>query len=484
MSNTQAIHVSRVVIPLEVLGCLSAAQARRLKVLPVAMNEDSVSLVMLNGEDDYAIAQVEAQTHRAVRVLEAADPDELETAIRRYYPVGTVTQNDTPLGLFEQLVNRALQLRCSDIHLDPEQYRGCVRLRIDGLMRVDRELDPVRIHELVQAVKVAANLDIAEKRMPQDGQITLQTEEEEVSMRVATVPTIYGEKVTLRILATAAVAAELAELESLGMRARHDRMMHAALDNSHGMLLLSGPTGSGKTTTLYAGLRYLRQPGTRHILSIEDPVEIPLSGINQVHIDSDRVSFNGALRSALRHDPDVIMIGEIRDAETADIAVKAAMTGHLVLSTLHTNDAVGVISRLLNLGVSRDQLAATLRLAVAQRLVRCPCVHCMEKKPAEARFGLLFGDQLKREGRYAVAKGCELCAQVGYAGRMGLYEMIAVNRQVREMIMESQSDDYMARELFAAADQCTLLQDGLQKAAEGLTTLEEVQRVTYSGGDD
>lgn len=481
---TTRINLSKIVIPLEVLQVLSPAQARRFKILPVALDEDSLSVVMVNAEDDYALTQLEALTHRAIKVLQASRPDTVETAIRRYYPEGISSAEESPLGLFEQLVNRALQLHCSDIHLDPESNEGCVRLRIDGMIRIDRTLTSDRMHELVQAVKVAANLDIAEKRMPQDGQITMNTENEEVSMRVATVPTIHGEKVTLRILATAAVATELAELDALGMNETHFKMIHAALAHSNGLLLLSGPTGSGKTTTLYAGLRHLRQPGFRHILSIEDPVEIPLEGINQVHIDSDRVSFNGALRSALRHDPDVIMIGEIRDAETADIAVKASMTGHLVLSTVHTNDAVGVISRLRNLGVSRDQLTATLRLAVAQRLVRAPCEHCVKHVYATAQQKALWGDLLNQDITYPEPVGCPFCAGTGYAGRLGLYEMVAMNQSLRTMINEKWSDDAIAGEVFSHPRRYTLMQDGLAKAAAGKTTLDEVMRVTYAGGGE
>ncbi len=479
------IDTSKIVIALDVLGCISSAMARRLGVLPVALDEDTVSLVMTDPEDDVAISQVEAHTHRVVRVLRPMNPAAFEATIRRYYPDGAAQQGraGSALELFEQLVNRALQFRSSDIHIDPSAGGGCVRMRVDGMMRVDREMPAEQTHELTQAIKVAANLDIAEKRVPQDGQISLPVGDDDISMRVATVPTVNGEKITLRILATAAVAEDLDKLESLGMSDAHEQMMESALDCANGMILLSGPTGSGKTTTLYAALRRLREPGTRHIISIEDPVEIPLGGINQVHVDSERVSFNGALRSALRHDPDVIMIGEIRDEETADIAVKAAMTGHIVLSTLHTNDSVGIISRLLNLNVAREELAATVRLAVAQRLVRCPCPHCVKPAPPEERFRDLFGEALDATRTYPVAKGCSLCGGTGYAGRMGLYEMLPMDKSVRKLVAAKATNDEIVQAVFSSPGQSLLLQDGLCRSAEGKTTLSEVVRVAYMGGD-
>ena len=336
--------------------------------------------------------------------------------------------------------------------------------------------------DLISAIKVAARLDIAEKRVPQDGQLGMESLGESVSMRVATVPTAYGEKATLRILASAALAEDLERLDSLGMRGNHYETFLSALDHAYGVILLSGPTGSGKTTTLYAALRHLREPGTKHILSIEDPVEIPIRGINQIPVNSDRVSFATALRSALRHDPDVIMIGEIRDPETADIAVKSALTGHLVLSTLHANTSVSVIARLANLGVPADLVASTLRLVVAQRLVRRPCMHCVEQASVTEQLAAEFGwtDQ-----GLTVPKpvGCPLCAQTGYAGRLGLYELVPVDRAVRGMILEHAAEDTMAKHLFGEKGYLTLLGDGREKILSGKTTPDEVRRVTFLGED-
>jgi type IV pilus assembly protein PilB len=416
-----------------------------------------------------------------IQVLRAKDPDVVPSIIRRYYPQLSAGVAGTPLGLFEEIVQRAILCRSSDIHLDPEHDEGFVRLRVDGMLRVDRQIPLERMTELVSAIKVASGLDIAEHRVPLDGQVTLESGDEEISMRVATVPTIRGEKMTLRILPTESLVAELADLDALGMSDVHHQMLLSALDQAHGVILLSGPTGSGKTTTLYAALRHLKRPGTSHILSIEDPVEIPLDGINQVHVDAERVSFNGALRSALRHDPDIIMIGEIRDAETADIAVKSSLTGHLVLSTLHANNAAGVVTRLLNLGVAPELVTSALRLVIAQRLVRQPCPHCMRWTAAGEDdcewFGWTATDQL----RVPKAVGCPLCNGVGYAGRTGLYEMVPMTREIRELIRDNAGEDRIASHIFDGARLTTLREDGAKKVLEGRTTIEEVRRVTFLG---
>ena len=377
MTDT-VIDLGRVAASNEALEKVPARLALKLGILPVALDGDRLTVVQANPDDDMALVQLQGQIGLELMVARAKDPGGVAIALKRYYPEKQAQGAGTPLALLEQMVNRALQIHCSDIHFDPEGENAVVRMRVDGIMRRERVLSLPEHADLVSAIKVSARLDISEKRIPQDGQLTLESLGEEISMRVATIPTVNGEKVTLRILATATVAAELARIEALGMCDRHRQYFLSALSQSYGAVVLSGPTGSGKTTTLYAALRHLREPGTSHIISIEDPVEIPLEGINQVHVDSERVSFAKALRSVMRHDPDIIMIGEIRDGETADIAVKSALTGHLVLATLHANSSVSVVTRLLNLGVPRELVASTLRLVIAQRLVRRPCAHCME----------------------------------------------------------------------------------------------------------
>ncbi len=475
------VDLRRVVASQEAIRTISGQQARRLGVLPIAIDREQLQVVLADEDGALQVPQLEAQIGMPIQVLRAKDPGAVAAAIRRYYPQLDSATVGTPLGLFEEIVQRAILFRSSDIHLDPESDGGCVRLRIDGMLRVDRRMPLESMGELISAIKVAAGLDIAERRVPQDGQVTLRSAGDEISMRVATVPTIRGEKMTLRILATESLAAELADLDALGMNDAHHRMLLSALNQAHGVILLSGPTGSGKTTTLYACLRHLRRPGTQHILTIEDPVEIPMEGINQVHVDSERVSFNRALRSALRHDPDIIMIGEIRDAETADIAVKSALTGHLVLSTLHANNSTGVITRLLNLGVAPELVTTALRLVIAQRLVRRPCPHCVRWGPPSETDREWLGWDPQEEIRVPQAVGCHLCNHTGYAGRTGLYEMVPMSRAVREMVREGAGEDRIASHVFGDLRLATLREDGAAKVRAGITTIEEVRRVTFLG---
>ncbi|MDR2438038.1 MAG: GspE/PulE family protein [Planctomycetaceae bacterium] len=477
-SEKKVIDLSRVVSSRDALRILPPAMARRLGVLPIMIADEKLYVVMADDEDYLILSQLENLVGLPVIVLRAKTPESVSIFIRKYYPEQVSELDGTPLGLLEEIVFRAMLSRSSDIHFDSERDNGFVRLRIDGMMRVDQKLPLANMNELISAVKVSSGLNIAEHRVPQDGQLTLWIGNDEVSMRVATVPTLYGEKMTLRILATESTLAELAELDMLGMNEQHLQMFLDTLESAHGVILLSGPTGSGKTTTLYAALRHLKKPETLHILSIEDPVEIPLDGINQIRIDSERVDFNRALRSTLRHDPDVIMIGEIRDAETADIAIKSSLTGHLVLSTLHANDSVGVIARLLNLGVAPELVNSALRLVIAQRLVRSPCPHCVQMESPSTVDREFFG---WNDGEMLVPKtvGCPLCNQTGYAGRLGLYEMVSVDRTVREMIRNKESEDALSHYLFHDQNQLTLKADGAEKIRKGLTTPEEVRRVVY-----
>ncbi|MDR0608651.1 MAG: GspE/PulE family protein [Planctomycetaceae bacterium] len=476
--ETKVIDLSRIVAGREALRILPAALARRLGVLPIMIANEKLYVVMEDDEDYLILSQLENIVGLPVIAFRAKESGSVSEFIRKYYPEQVSELDGTPLGLLEEIVFRAMLSRSSDIHFDSERDNGYVRLRIDGMMHIDQKLPLANMRELVSAVKVASGLNIAERRVPQDGQLTLWIGGNEVSLRIATVPTLYGEKMTLRILTTERTLAELAELDMLGMNEQHLQMFLDTLESAHGVLLLSGPTGSGKTTTLYAALRHLKKSGTLHILTIEDPVEIPLDGINQIRIDSERVDFNRALRSTLRHDPDVIMIGEIRDAETADIAIKSSLTGHLVLSTLHANDSVGVIARLLNLGVATELVNSALRLVIAQRLVRSPCPHCVQMENPSTIDCEFFGWN-NEETLVPKAVGCPLCNQTGYVGRIGLYEMVPIDRTVREMIRNKESEDALSYYLFHDQNLLTLKADGDEKIRKGLTTPEEVRRVVY-----
>ncbi len=481
MSGKRSIDLSKVVVSEAALAKVPARLAKRYGLLPVGLDDGTLSVVLADPDNPLGAMELESRLGLRIETFAASRPESVARAIDRYYAGADGDEASTALAALERLVNRAIQIHCSDIHLDPEEGVGIARMRVDGMMRVVSEYPPEFMADLVSAVKVAARMDIAERRAPQDGQIVMESLGESIAMRVAVVPTMHGEKVTLRILATAAVAAELDRLDALGMSERHYSMMHTALEQPYGVILLSGPTGSGKTTTLYAALRYLREPGTKHILTIENPVEIPLEGVNQIQIDGDRITFAKALRSVLRHDPDIIMVGEIRDPETADIAVKSALTGHLVLATLHANTSVSVITRLLNLGVSRELTASTLRLVVAQRLVRRPCPHCAVQEPATEAICAEFGWDPAAPPSVSRACGCALCGQLGYAGRFGLYEMVPVDRDLRDLIVTGAAEDRMADFAFGQRKLATLAQDGAEKVKAGMTTPEEVRRVTFIG---
>lgn len=480
MSAIASVDLGKVSATDAALDKVPASLARRLGVLPLAIEEDRLLVVLADPDDPTAVLRLEGHTGLQVEVLPAAKPEGVAEAIKRYYPITVETEAESPLGFLRRMISRAVQIHCSDIHLDPEEERGVLRMRVDGMMREVRRVSKDVHADLINAVKVAADLDISEKRLPQDGQMDAADGDLPVRMRVAIAPTLHGEKATLRLLATLATSADLEHLDKLGMSETHHRQFLSALDQSHGVVLLSGPTGSGKTTTLYAALRHLRAPGSKHLVSIENPVEVPVEGVNQLQVDEQRFTFARALRSVLRHDPDVIMIGEIRDGETADIAVKSSLTGHLVLATLHANSSVAVITRLLNLGIAPELAASTLRVVLAQRLVRQPCAHCARFEPAGPllRSELGLGDG---EIHVPVPAGCPLCGGSGYSGRLGLYEMIPVDRGLRELILRNAGEDLMADHAFQTRGYRTLLQDGAAKIAMGLTTPEEVRRVTCLG---
>ena len=476
----KSIDLNKIVISDNILSLIPKTVAKRLNVLPVYM-KGSTLVVALDNEDYHIVDQVEMITSLPIETIVIDDPDSLMKAINRYYPELKSGNNAPATNLFETIINKALQLRVSDIHLNPLEKNGEIKFRIDGLLRKMNSVNSSVFSELITILKVMAHLDIAERRTPHDGNINTTVSGEDISMRISTMPTIYGEKITLRILAKEQNGV-LSELSDLGMNKQHMTQFKDALNSPHGIILLSGPTGSGKTTTLYAALRYLRQNENRHLVSIEDPVEVPVSGVTQIPVDSDkdRLSFAKALRGVLRHDPDVIMVGEIRDPETANIAVKAALTGHLVIATLHANTSVGIISRMTDLGVSPYLLASTLRLAIAQRLVRQPCTHCMTLEPPTDQQIKALNIIEDTAQTFPIAKGCPLCGGSGSSGRIGLYELISPDSTIRKMIRSEKDEEDIANYIFNTAKVPNLLDDGLTKAKEAKLTIKELIRTTIS----
>ena len=382
------------------------------------------------------------------------------------------------IRLVNSLMSQAVKDRASDIHVEPFEREMLVRFRVDGVL-TEIIRPPRRFKDAITTrVKIMAGLNIAEKRLPQDGRIRLKVAGKDIDIRVSTVPTTYGERIVMRLLDRSNV---MKELSSLGLDTRTLTGMLSLINQPHGIMLVTGPTGSGKTTTLYGCLAQINKPGL-NILTIEDPVEYQLRGVGQVQVNTKiDLTFASGLRSFLRQDPDVIMVGEIRDRETAEIAIQASMTGHLVLSTVHTNDSVGAVTRLVDMGVEPFKVASTLSGSLAQRLVRVICENCKESyQPSDEELALVG---LTREQAPLVYRGtgCTACQQTGYAGRLGIYELLIIDDELQRLILKNVD----AGSLKAAAREkglVTLRENGASKVLEGVTTIAEVTRVTADEG--
>ena len=382
-------------------------------------------------------------------------------------------RDDSPvIRLINALLLQAIKEGASDIHVEVLERRLVVRFRIDGVLREVIEPKRALAPLLVSRIKVMARLDIAEKRVPQDGRVTLRLGGHSVDVRVSTIPTQHGERVVMRILDRGSVDLDLT---ALGMNSRDSELIERLLQRPNGMILVSGPTGSGKTTTLYAALTRLNDRH-RNIMTVEDPIEYELDGIAQTQVNPRTdMTFARGLRAILRQDPDVVMVGEIRDRETAEVAVRASMTGHLVLSTLHTNSAIGSITRLIDIGVERYLLAPMVVGLMAQRLVRRLCLDCRVRTEAGEGEVALLGGKIDLGESIWRPEGCERCHGDGYRGRLGVYEVIAVDRELEAMIHDGASEAQM--QAYAHRRNPSLLDDGVVKLREGLTSAIEVARV-------
>lgn len=383
-------------------------------------------------------------------------------------------QDDAPIiRLLNALLSEAIKEGASDVHIETFEDKVTIRFRVDGMLR--EVLVPPRILAplIVSRIKVMAKLDIAEKRLPQDGRITLRIGGRAVDMRVSTMPTSHGERTVLRVLDKQSSQLDLAEL---GMDPKTEKLLRQIISRPHGIILVTGPTGSGKTTTLYAALTVLNDK-RRNILTVEDPIEYDLVGVGQTQVNTKiNMTFARGLRAILRQDPDIVMVGEIRDLETAQIAIQASLTGHLVLSTLHTNSAIGAITRLDDMGVEPFLLSSSLSAVLAQRLLRLLCPSCKKCVPATATECALMGVDANQPPQICHAVGCAECRHTGYVGRRGVYELVAIDDELRTMIHDGASEQKMrkyARGLFPS-----LRQDGYRQVLSGETTLEEVIRVT------
>ena len=485
--NDTRIDTARVIPPQEVLSLIAPRTARSIGALPV-MLKDGILTVCVRDRYDFSIQdRLERMLpDYRIRLVEALNVDTFNMALRSNYPDAAVNGTlDQPEQLFAYILRRALARNASDIHVDPMEDVTRIRLRVDGKLQTDRTEPNDTAAEFVSYIKVLANLDIAEKRVPQDGAIDFPLDGVDISLRVATVPTLYGEHVTLRVLSQSRAFLPLDKLEELGMHERQFKMFNEAIHAPNGVIVISGPTGSGKTTTLYAVLRELQKSDTLHLISIEDPVEKPVPGVTQIPVDArkDRVSFARALRSVLRHDPDVVMIGEVRDGETASTALRSALTGHLVLTTLHTNNAPGILTRLTDLGVPAYLVTATLRIAIAQRLMRRPCKACKTMEPATHDECLRYGWDTEQPPNVPRIHGCPYCGMTGYSGRTAIYEVFPVTDEVRRMLLEGAKEGDLCAWLKQHAPDLTLRGDALHKVLDGETTLDELERTVVEEFD-
>lgn len=477
---------------------ISPETARRYQALPIGFENGRLMVAMKHPTDIIALDDLRILTGYDLQPVVAPD-SELDAAIERFgrshadveqaaaeedtpgaevVDGGQVSSEKPAVNLANLIFNQAVRARASDVHIEPQERCLRVRFRIDGVLH-DVMRPPKRLHpSLVSRIKVLASMDIAERRIPQDGRISMKVDGRTIDVRVASLPAAYGEKLTLRLLDR---SGKLITLEELGFPpgelAKYAKVMHLP----YGFILVTGPTGSGKSTTLYATLSALNTV-EKHIITVEDPIEYRLDGINQVQINPRAgLTFATGLRSILRNDPDIVMVGEIRDQETARIAVESALTGHLVLSTLHTNDAAGAITRLGDMGVEPFLTASSLAGVVAQRLVRVLCEHC--RVPFQlSRTEILASapdfplDDGQRTVRLFRPGGCLRCSSTGYKGRLGVYELLLMSESIRRLTLERRSAAEV-KEAAVAEGMVTFRRDGLQKVKEGMTSLEEIMRV-------
>jgi general secretion pathway protein E len=376
------------------------------------------------------------------------------------------------IRLVNTMLTQALRRQASDVHVEPYEKEIKVRFRIDGILYEILALPKRFLPHIVSRLKVMASLDIAEKRLPQDGRMKIKVGNRNVDIRVSIIPMAFGERVVLRLLDK---GVSLLGLEDMGMSRQTLSIFRRLINKNSGILLVTGPTGSGKSTTLYAAINQINSI-EKNIITIEDPIEYELRGVGQIQVNpKTELSFARALRSVLRHDPDIIMVGEIRDRETVEIAVQASLTGHLVLSTLHTNDAAGALTRLVDMGVEPFLIASSLLAVVAQRLVRRICPEC--KEPVEPEEAIRSEMGLDAGQRFWMGRGCDTCLKSGYRGRTGIFELLAMEPEIRRLLMAG-ADAVNIKEAAVKGGMVTLFEDGMMKVKEAVTTLSEVMRVT------
>jgi type IV pilus assembly protein PilB len=476
----------------EIIQVMPQSLAQQTQSVPLKIENNNLHVAMAEPTDLFSIDQIQMQTGMHVEVY-IASPDDIEEARNRVYIKTAIsedllsgltqfpsetkisTEGASIIKLVDLIITQAVHDRASDIHIEPEQEIVRIRFRIDGILHEIPSPPKEWEAAIISRVKVLSGMDIAESRIPQDGHFQSKIDDKIIDFRVSTMPTIYGENMVMRLLDTASV---MIGLEKLGFSTYEGLQRYESLiSKPYGIILSTGPTGSGKTTTLYSALMRINTID-RNIITIEDPVEYRLGLIRQIQVNSKAgITFANGLRAILRQDPDVIMVGEIRDLETAVIAIQAALTGHLVFSTLHTNDAPSAVTRLVNMGVEPFLISASLIGVMAQRLVRIICEHCKESyQPSKAlidRWGL----KDKKNVVFYRGRGCDYCKGTGFRGRSGIFELMVVDDELREMVI-SEASTVSLRKKCRAKGMRLLNEDGLTKAIAGITTIEEVARVS------
>ncbi|MGZ3596200.1 MAG: type II secretion system ATPase GspE [Syntrophales bacterium] len=485
-----------------VIETLSTRFIRENKVVPIEFSQNTLKIVMANPHDREVIDALKIAVAHNILVY-TSDAKSIDDYVEKFYAEETkdinklieniednslqIMRDDEDVGRLQDLaseapiirlvniiITRAVESRASDIHIEPFADELRVRYRIDGVLH-DIEIIPKKLQAAIfSRIKIMAKLNIAERRLPQDGRIMLKVGGSEIDIRISSIPVLYGESVVMRLLNKEGI---LIDMNKLGFPDDTLKRFNNIIDQPNGIILVTGPTGSGKTTTLYAALDKINSPDKK-IITVEDPVEYQLKGINQIQVKPQiGLDFPNILRHIVRQDPDIIMIGEIRDLETSEIAIQSSLTGHLVFSTLHTNDAPSALTRLLDIGVQHYLLAATIRGILAQRLVRVNCPACREIDAAPADFERMKNIDWQTDVTLYKGKGCEKCSYTGFYGRTGIYELLQIDNAI-ELLITKNADANEIRDSARKNGMRTLLEDGLLKVKAGTTTINEVYRVT------